>query len=107
MPAKSHLDRAQQIAAERRVLRALCDESAPRGPRLELLQSYAAHAFLEPEHQVVFESIRYLFSKNAISPARLNVHLNNRGFPDIDIDSYFPSTPAGGAAREGVNKENP
>ncbi len=42
------------------------------------------------EHQVVFESIRFLLSRGTLTAARLAVHLNNRGFPDVDMEKYFP-----------------
>jgi hypothetical protein len=70
------------------VLRMLCDESVPREQRLQLVESYARHIFAEPEHQVVFESIRTLFSRGPISAAQLGVHLTKRGFPDIDVEKY-------------------
>lgn len=101
------MDRAKQVAAELQLLRSLCDEAVSHGQRLELLQSYNRHVFLEPEHQIVFESIRSLFPSGMISAARLTVHLNNRGFPDIDIDCYFPATPANCVPHESVNKERP
>ena len=81
---------AAQTGAELLVLRALCDEAAPRERRMELIELYARQAFVEPEHQVVFESIRALFPRGPISAARLSVHLTNRGFPDIDMEKYFP-----------------
>jgi len=61
----------------------------PRAQRLEVSQSYASHIFLDAQRQVVFESIHALLPGGAITPARLNVHLNNRGFPDIETDCYF------------------
>jgi hypothetical protein len=74
------------------ILRTLCDESASRELRLQLMESYARLAFATPEHQVVFESIRALFSRGPISAAQLGVHLTKRGFPDIDAREYFPSS---------------
>jgi hypothetical protein len=38
---------------------------------------------------VVFESIRALFSCGDFSAVQLRVHLNNRGFPDTDVEKYF------------------
>ncbi len=73
------------------MLRALCDVSVPREQRQQLAQSFNHHAFIKPEHQVVFESIRALLSHGEVTVARLNVHLNNRGFPDTDVEKYFRS----------------
>jgi hypothetical protein len=87
------MDRKTQLAAEIRALRTLCDESIPRNLRQNLIQSLGPRAFLQPEHQVVFESIRALFALGPVSEAQLRVHLNNRGFPDTDIEKYFqPAT---------------
>jgi hypothetical protein len=85
------MDRDTQFATELQTLRVLCDVAAPREERQRLMQSLAQHVFIEPEHQVVFESIRALFSRGPISAEQLRVHLNNRGFPDTDVEKYFQS----------------
>ena len=56
------------------------------------IQALAQHAFIEPEHQVVFESIHALFPRGPISVAQLRIHLNNRGFPDTDVDEIFSAS---------------
>ena len=66
----------------------MCDESASREERTKLIDSFARHLFVEPEHQVVYESIRTLSLRGQISPALLIVHLTNRGFPDIEMEKY-------------------
>jgi len=76
------------MEADLAVLRALCDETSPREQRTKLMESRAHHAFIEPEHQVVFESICALFSRGPITASRLGVHLTRRGFPDIDAEKY-------------------
>ena len=55
------------------------------------MHSLNQYTFIEPEHQVVFESIQTLFPRGPISMAQLRVHLNNRGFPDTDVEKYFQS----------------
>jgi len=85
------MDPLAQSTAELHVLRTLCDESAARERRLELAESLRNHVFLDSEHQVVFESICFLFPRGPISAERLAVHLNNRGFPDVDLGKYFPA----------------
>ena len=70
------------------ILRALCDESKPREERRELLNFCSHHAFLEPEHEVVYESIRALFPRGAITAAGLTEHLTRRGFPDTNVEKY-------------------
>ena len=81
------------MESDLQILRALCDEAQPRDLRLKLLESCALRTFAEPEHQVVFESIRALFPRGPITAARLAVHLTNRGFPDVDTDEYLPNPP--------------
>jgi hypothetical protein len=88
------MNREAQFAAELQALRTLCDEAIAREQRLELLQSLAKQVFIKPEHQVVLESIRALFERGSLSAERLRIHLNNRGFPDTDVEKYFqPSLP--------------
>jgi hypothetical protein len=93
------MDPETQFTAELQSLRTLCDESAPRDERQTLMNSLNQHIFIEPEHQVVFESIQTLFPRGPISMAQLRVHLNNRGFPDTDVEKYFQS-PSGGNIRQ-------
>ncbi len=101
------MDRETQFATELRALRALCDESIARELRQNLIQSLGPHAFTNPEHQVVFESIRALFPRGAISVAQLRVHLNNRGFPDTDVDKYFQPARAGNVEYRPTDKITP
>ena len=89
------MDRETQFATELQALRVLCDEAVAREQRQRLLESLDQHAFIEPEHQVVFESIRALFQRGPISREQLRVHLNNRGFPDTDVEKYVLSSQAG------------
>lgn len=85
------MDREAQFGAELRALRALCDESTSPEERRSLIQSLSNTVFVEPEHHVVFESIRAVLARGPISVAPLRVHLNNRGFPDTDVEQYFQS----------------
>jgi len=84
-----------QFDAELRALRELCDETIPREERQRLIQSLSPQSFAEPEHQVVFESIRALFLRGPISISHLRLHLNNRGFCDTDVEPYFQPAIAG------------
>ena len=83
------MDRETQLAAEVKALCALCDERIPRNLRENLIESLGPRAFKEPEHQVVFESIYALFPRGPITASQLQVHLNNRGFPDTGVEKYF------------------
>ena len=88
------IDREKQFATEFQTLCKLCDEAFAREQRHNLLQTLEQETFLDPEHQVVFESIRALFPRGPITMAQLRIHLNNRGFPDTDVEKYFQSAPA-------------
>ena len=81
-------------------LRMLCDGRTTQASRVELLVSLKSHPFLNHEHEVVFESICFLLPRGPILRERLTVHLNNRGFPDIDLDKYFSTTLADDVRRE-------
>ena len=89
------MDRETQFATELQALRVLCDETIDREGRQRLMQALSHHPFIETEHQVVFESIRALFPRGPISTGQLRVHLNNRGFPDTDVEKYFQPARAG------------
>jgi hypothetical protein len=89
------MDHETQSATELQALRVLCDESVLREQRVTLMQSLSRHVFIEPEHQVVYESIRALLSRGPVSAGQLRVHLNNRGFPDTDVEKYFQPATAG------------
>src|SRR6266446_878763 len=82
------MNRVAQLTAEFQVLATLCNREAPHDLRAELAHVLGHYAFLEPEHQIVFESIRSLLLHDRLSKASLAVHLNNRGFPDVDLEKY-------------------
>jgi hypothetical protein len=82
------MDRAAQLLAEVRVLGTLCKREGSSDQRIALVHALGDYLFFEPEHQVVFESIRTLLPRGRISAADLAVHLNNRGFPDVDLGKY-------------------
>jgi len=83
------MDRAAQLLAEVQVLGTLCNRECSSQRRMELAGILERYAFLEPEHQVVFESICHLLQHDRISAARLAVHLNNRGFPSVELEKYY------------------
>jgi hypothetical protein len=99
------MDRATKSQDEIELLRALCDEGVSPARRLELMQSLRGHVFLDPENQVVFESICFLFPRGGVSVDRLTVRLNNRGFPDVDLEKYFRGVRENGARSEITEKK--
>src|SRR6266481_1391447 len=86
------MNRVAQLTTEVQVLGTLCNREDPQDLRAEMLRVLEHYAFLEPEHQIVFESIRALLIHDRLSKARLAVHLNNRGFPDVDLEKYCAAT---------------
>jgi hypothetical protein len=100
LPLRAAMDRAANPDDELQMLRILCGESASREQRLEVLRSLQDHVFRDPEHEVVFESLRFLLSRGVLSANRLAVHLNNRGFPDVNLEKYFTAAPTNGAVKE-------
>ena len=101
------MDREIQIATELQALRALCDAAITREGRHTLMQSLSKHDFIEPEHQVVFESLHALFPGGPISVAQLRIHLNNRGFPDTDVEKYFQPAPVESIEHRATDKLAP
>lgn len=94
------MNREKQFAAELNALRTLCNESYSRVQQLNLLNSVGKHRFQDAEHQVVWESIRFLLPRGPISLSQLRVHLNNRGFPDTDVEKYFEPPMSAAVERE-------
>jgi hypothetical protein len=82
------MDRAAQLLVEVQILGTLCSQQTASEHGTELVRTLEHYDFLAPEHQVVFESIRALLAQDGISSERLAVHLNNRGFPDVDLEKY-------------------
>jgi hypothetical protein len=82
------MDRAALLLAEVQILGTLCTQAGTLEQRNELAHTLDGYAFLEPEHQIVFGSIRALLPHDRISNSNLAVHLNNRGFPDVDLEKY-------------------
>jgi hypothetical protein len=82
------MDRAALLLVEIQILGTLCSQTGTLDQRNELASILGHYAFLEPEHEIVFGSIRSLLVHDGLSNARLAVHLNNRGFPDVDLEKY-------------------
>jgi hypothetical protein len=82
------MDRAAMLLTEVQILGTLCTQAGTVEQRNELAHTLDRYAFLEPEHQIVFGSIRALLLHDRLSNTHLAVHLNNRGFPDVDLEKY-------------------
>jgi hypothetical protein len=84
---------ADRLALELEVLCALCGGAGTTEQRQALSKLLGSYRFSEPEHQVVFESLCAMSSRRELSAAVLALHLNNRGFPDLDLEKYFSAAP--------------
>jgi hypothetical protein len=104
LPIDTPMDRTTNSADDLAILRKICDAALSQEQRVTLLKSLQNHVFSDAEHQVVFESIRFLLSRGPVSPAGLAVHLNNRGFPDVCVEKYFPAATANPGPEEGTKK---
>lgn len=94
------MDRITESEDELELLRELCDETIAHAHRAQMMQVARSYVFKDPEHKFIFESISILFPRGPISQERLTVHLNNRGFPDVDVGKYFPTGSDDSARKE-------
>lgn len=83
------MDQDSQRRFELQALRSLCDNMASDAAHQSAMHSLERHNFVEPEHEIVFQSLRALWPRGPVSAERLRVHLTNRGFPDTDVEKYF------------------
>jgi hypothetical protein len=83
------MERFKSSLAEIEMIGALLNRVGTSTQRTELVRILENYAFIEPEHRIVFESICFLITRDRVSKENLAVHLNNRGFPDIDLDKYI------------------
>jgi hypothetical protein len=93
LPNEASMARETRLTAELDVLRALCGRRGSHEKRVELACALDSYRFIEPEHQVVFASIRAIHTRPEFSASLLAVHLNNRGFPDLELEKYFVDEP--------------
>src|ERR1700692_2236596 len=82
------MNRKAQLEAEVQVLGTLCNRAGAREQHADIVSAFDHYQFLEPEHQIIFGSIRSLLVRDRLSTTNLAVHLNNRGFPDVDLEKY-------------------
>lgn len=76
--------RLSRPEVESKVLHYICDSTADRETRKELLQQLAEYNWLDADNEILYESILMLFDVDA---QRILFHLpsilTRRGFPDI------------------------
>lgn len=98
------VNRDEQFAFEIDALRGLCTEIFAPDERRKLVQFLSQYQFVALEHAVVFESLQSLSRRGPVSKVQLRVHLNNRGFPDTDVEKYFHRPQNAGAGKRSPDK---
>jgi hypothetical protein len=83
------MERSKSSLVEIEILGTLIKRVGTNAQRTELVRRLENYAFVEPEHRIVFESICFLLARNKVSKENLTIHLNNRGFPDVDLGRYI------------------
>jgi hypothetical protein len=80
---------------ERRLLAALCGPSVGgQQLRPEILQRLAAHAFANPDHEVIFRALLQMPHATAEHiRENLSARVTRLGFPDIDVQPLFELSP--------------
>ena len=90
--------RDARIAAERRLLAALCQGSLAASARGDVLQRLNEHAFGDPEDEIIFRALVKIPNGDAeFVRTALGLRLTRAGFPDFDLEPFF-SAPAPDAA---------
>jgi hypothetical protein len=84
-------DKTKQILdAERRILSLLCQTPARGAIRNELERAVADYSWREHEHQVIFEALQEISrSDSKTIREQLPARLTRKGFPDLDLETYF------------------
>ena len=76
--------------AERTVLRAMCVGALGRTVWREGMDLLAVYRFADNVHQLIFDTVREIHTGDPlILRELLPARLNNKGFPDLDLDTYF------------------
>jgi len=98
--------RDARIAAERRLLAALCQGSIAADARGEVVQRLSKHAFGDPEHELIFRALAKIPSGDAeFVRAALGLRLTRAGFPEFDLVPFFDSAPPDAAALAEIWRE--
>src|SRR2546425_6436722 len=82
--------RATKLEVERTVLRAMCVGALGRTVWREGVDLLADYRFADNVHQLIFEAMREIQTDDPqIIRELLPARLNNKGFPDLDLETYF------------------
>jgi hypothetical protein len=82
--------RRRIIEAERNALRALCQDTCDGSVRAQGMRILTSYPFVDAVHQLLFDTLREIPSADPeVIRAQLPTRLNNRGFPDLDMETFF------------------
>ena len=77
---------------ERAILRALCAAAINPDVWQEIRPLLADYAWRNPDHAVIYEAIvRVKAHGGSITLSHIAAQTTRMGFPDLDLDGYFPS----------------
>lgn len=80
----------QILKNERAVLAALCQGKLLRADWDEAVARLATYRFADAVHQLVFDTLGEMNTSDAqVIREQLAVRLNNKGFPDLDLEGFF------------------
>jgi hypothetical protein len=82
--------REEQMEAEHKLLAALCQSAVGAETRAAILQRLKAHAFAEPDHEVLYRALVTMPAADS-SDARqaLTQAVTRLGFPDLELSEFF------------------
>jgi replicative DNA helicase len=82
--------REKILEAERDILRAMVQGTPERSVWAEGVELLADYAFEDSTHQLIFDTLRELATADpALIRERLPARLNNKGFPDTNLEALF------------------
>ena len=76
--------------AERDALRAICQGTPERSVWADAVAILADYRFEDETHQLIFDTLREIRTGDPRTiREQLAARLNNKGFPDLDLDVFF------------------
>jgi len=89
------------VELEHKILRQLCADNIARGIWNRLSGRLASYVWRDPEHRVVYETLRAVRSLDArVRREELPAQATRMGFPEVDWKSYLEPDRAGGETLE-------
>jgi uncharacterized membrane-anchored protein len=90
--------RKEQFELERKLLTALCQPAFDAQIRAKVLQRLKAHAFVEPDHEVIYRALAVMpEAESGEIREWLARAVTRLGYPDVDFDALFSAAPPASA----------